>query len=178
MYHTTLQWRHNGRDGVSNYQPHECLRNRLFRRWSKETTRFRVTGLCQGNSPVTSEFPAQEASDAENASIWWRHLVNRFLGVITIDFCWSRVGGQISFKVWLNTVKMMKSVSRWRWVWRYQTLQCTVNYLEWLDLWRGPGLPVHMKMRQWDNLKICEESLKTQKARLIWVTTYKFPDFF
>ena len=31
----TLQWRHNGRDGVSNHQPHECLLNRLFRRRSK-----------------------------------------------------------------------------------------------------------------------------------------------
>ena len=26
-----------------------------------------------GNSPVTGEFPAQRASYAENASIWWRH---------------------------------------------------------------------------------------------------------
>ena len=26
-----------------------------------------------GNSPVTGEFPAQTASDAENVSIWWRH---------------------------------------------------------------------------------------------------------
>ena len=28
---------------------------------------------CAGNSPVTSEFPAQRASNAENVSIWWRH---------------------------------------------------------------------------------------------------------
>ena len=28
----TLQWRHNGRHGVSNHQPHHCLFNRLFRR--------------------------------------------------------------------------------------------------------------------------------------------------
>ena len=28
---------------------------------------------CKGNSPVTGEFPAQRASDAENVSIWWRH---------------------------------------------------------------------------------------------------------
>ena len=28
--------------------------------------------LC-GNSPVTGEFPAQMASNAENVSIWWRH---------------------------------------------------------------------------------------------------------
>ena len=28
---------------------------------------------CVGNSPVTGEFPAQMASNAESASIWWRH---------------------------------------------------------------------------------------------------------
>ena len=31
-----LQWRHNGRDGVSNHQPHHCLLNRLFRCRSKK----------------------------------------------------------------------------------------------------------------------------------------------
>ena len=36
---------------------------------------LRVAGLCAGNSPVTGEFPAQRASDAENASILWRHHV-------------------------------------------------------------------------------------------------------
>ena len=41
----------------------------VFSRRSK----LRVTGLCKGNSPVTGEFPAQMASNAENVSIWWRH---------------------------------------------------------------------------------------------------------
>ena len=68
-----LQWRHNGRDGVSNHQPHDCLLKQLFRRRSKKTSKLRVTGLCVGNSPVTGEFPAQMASNAENVSIWWRH---------------------------------------------------------------------------------------------------------
>ena len=45
-----LQWRHNGRGGVSNHQPHDCLPNRLFRRRSKKTSKLRVTGLCV-NSP-------------------------------------------------------------------------------------------------------------------------------
>ena len=27
----SLRWRHNERDGVSNHQPHDCLRNHLFR---------------------------------------------------------------------------------------------------------------------------------------------------
>ena len=32
----TLWWRHNGHDGVSNHQPHDCLLNRLFRLRSKK----------------------------------------------------------------------------------------------------------------------------------------------
>ena len=39
------------------------------RRRSKKTSKLRVTGLCAGNSPVTTEFPAQSASNAENVSI-------------------------------------------------------------------------------------------------------------
>ena len=68
----SLQWRHNGRDSVSNHQPHDCLLNRLFKCRSKETSKLRVTGLCAGNSPGTGGFPAQMASNAENVSIWWR----------------------------------------------------------------------------------------------------------
>ena len=71
----SLQWRHNERDGVSNHQPHDCMLNRLFRRRSKKTSKLRVTGLCAGNAPVTDEFPAQRASNAENVSILWRHHV-------------------------------------------------------------------------------------------------------
>ena len=67
--------RHNERDGVSNHHPLDYLLNRLFRRRSKKTPKFRVTGLCEGNWPVTGEFPAQRASNAENVSIWWRHHV-------------------------------------------------------------------------------------------------------
>ena len=47
----SLRWRHNGRENVSNHQPHDCLLNRLFRRRSKKTSKLRVTGLCVGNSP-------------------------------------------------------------------------------------------------------------------------------
>ena len=68
-----LQWRYNERDGFSNHQPHDYLLKRLFRRRSNKTPKLRVTGLCEGNSPVTGEFPAQRASYAENMSIWWRH---------------------------------------------------------------------------------------------------------
>ena len=36
----------------------------------------------RGNSPETGEFPAQMASNAENVSIWWRHRVHCFTGVM------------------------------------------------------------------------------------------------
>ena len=47
----SLRWRHNGRDSVSNHQPHDFLLNRLFRHRSKKTSTLRVAGLCAGNSP-------------------------------------------------------------------------------------------------------------------------------
>ena len=76
-----LQLRHNGRDGVSNHQPRDCLLNLSFRRRSNNTPKLRVTDLCTGNSPVTGEFPAQMASNAENVSIWWRHHVDSLLSL-------------------------------------------------------------------------------------------------
>ena len=72
-HHVTLRWRHNGHDGVSNHQPHHCLLNLLFGCRSKKTPKIRVTGLCAGKSPESGELPAEMASNAENASIWWRH---------------------------------------------------------------------------------------------------------
>ena len=69
----SLQWRHYGRDSVSNHQPRGCLLNRLTRCRSKKTSKLRVTGRCAGNSPETGEFSAQRASNAENVSIWLRH---------------------------------------------------------------------------------------------------------
>ena len=83
----SLRWRHNGRDAVSNHQPRDCLLNRLFRRRSKKTSTLRATGLCSGNSPATGEFPAQMASNAEKASISWRHYVTRQ----SVDIAQSRI---------------------------------------------------------------------------------------
>ena len=52
-----LQWRHNGRDGVSNHQLHHCLLNCLFGRRSKKISKLRITGLCAGNSPGPGNSP-------------------------------------------------------------------------------------------------------------------------
>ena len=41
-----------------------------------QISKLRVTGLCDGNSPVIGEFPAQRARNAENLFILWhRHVI-------------------------------------------------------------------------------------------------------
>ena len=85
----SLQWRHNGCDGVSNHQLHHCLPNRLFRRRSKKAPKPHLTGLCAGNSLMSGELPAQVSSNTESVSIWWRHHVPWFCvcGGSTVIFC-------------------------------------------------------------------------------------------
>ena len=39
----------------------------------EKPSKLRITGLCEGNSPVTDEFPAHRVSNAETVSICWRH---------------------------------------------------------------------------------------------------------
>ena len=46
--------------GVSIVYSTVCLDRR-----SKKASKLRATGLCEGNSPVTGELPAQRASNAE-----------------------------------------------------------------------------------------------------------------
>ena len=79
VHGASLKRRHNERDGVSNHRRLDYFLNRFYRSSSKKTSKLRVTGLCEGNSPVTGEFPAQRASNTENVSIWWRHHITRVL---------------------------------------------------------------------------------------------------
>ena len=68
----TLQWRHNGRNSVSNHHS-RLFTQRFIQAQIKENIKLRVTGLCARNSPGTGEFPAHMASNTETVSIWWRH---------------------------------------------------------------------------------------------------------
>ena len=99
-----IRWHHNGRDGVSNHQPHDCLLNRLFGRRSKKTSKLRVTGLCVGNSPGIGKFPAQMASNSENVSIWWRHHVhlNAHWQIFTLQSLWWRPPSDKQHMVFFN----------------------------------------------------------------------------
>ena len=65
----SLQCRHNEHDCVSNHRRLDCLLNHVFRRTSKKTSNLRVTGLCEGNSPVIGEFLTSSTSNAANVSI-------------------------------------------------------------------------------------------------------------
>ena len=69
--HCPLLRHHNGRDGVSNHQPHDCLLNRLFRRRSKKTSKLRVTGLCVGNSPHTWPVTRKMFPFNDVIMSWW-----------------------------------------------------------------------------------------------------------
>ena len=62
-----MPWRHNG-----HILPDKRQDNRAEIRENIKATRG---WPCEGNSPVTYEFPAQKTSNAEKISIWWRHNV-------------------------------------------------------------------------------------------------------
>ena len=82
-YDVWLQWCLNEGEGVSNDRRLDCLINRLFRRRSMKTSSIRITGLCQGNSPVTGEIPAQRASNAEMFSFDDVIMRNRYIYMVT-----------------------------------------------------------------------------------------------
>ena len=98
LFGESLQWRHIDCGGVSNHRRLDCLLIRLFR--PKKTPKLRVTGLCEGDTPVTVGFPSQKASIAENVSIWWCHrvytVVFLFLWTVmisdTLIFIWAWYG--------------------------------------------------------------------------------------
>ena len=63
----------------------DCLLNRLFRRRSTETSKLCVTGLCEGNSPVTGEFPAQRPVSRETFRLWLGAIIGRIIGIPVLN---------------------------------------------------------------------------------------------
>ena len=63
----------------------------LIRTHIKELSKPALLALCEGSLPMTCEFPAQRASNAEEASIWWwlrhyRHIGCRYLR-LCMSYC-------------------------------------------------------------------------------------------
>ena len=129
----SLQWHHNGHDGVSNHQPHDCLLNRLFRCRSKKTSKLHIIGLCVGNSPVTGDFPVQMDSKVENVSIWswWLHQMETFPALLAICVGNSPVPGEFptqrpvtrKFDVYFD-LRLNKRLCKQTWGWWLETLLC------------------------------------------------------
>ena len=98
-----LRWRHNERCGVSNHRRLHRLLNRLSRRRSQKISKLRVTGLGEGNSPVTGEFPTPVASNAENASIWCRHHGSLLVQIMVCHLLNAKpLPGSIQANCWLD----------------------------------------------------------------------------
>ena len=65
-----------------------------------------ITGLCEGNSPVTGEFLAKRASNAENVSIWWRHHAT-----VNCPLCgWGGHAPPVSVKYWPTMFAKLKLI--------------------------------------------------------------------
>ena len=94
----SLRWRHNELDGVSDHQPHDCLLNSLFGRRSKKTSKLRVTGLCEGNSPGPVNSPhkgpvARKIVPFDDVIMWIAPK-----GTLYTDFVWETLGQQLMGK--------------------------------------------------------------------------------
>ena len=59
---------------------------------AQKISKLRLTGLCKWNTPVTGDFPAQRASNAEIVSIWWRLHKNQFQASSSWWLCWTTWG--------------------------------------------------------------------------------------
>ena len=70
-----------------------------------KTSKFRVTGFCEGNLPVIGEFRAQKASNAENVTIWWRHHATTAKQTTADNahscgiYCWAGMWGEQAYVI-------------------------------------------------------------------------------
>ena len=87
LIHNATYMRHyNEHDGVSNHQPHHCLLKHLFRCRSKKTSKLPVTGLCEGNPPVSGRFHPHKGP------------VTRKIFHLMTSSCWKDCLGAVSIR--------------------------------------------------------------------------------
>ena len=72
---------------TSQIQKHlDCLLNHLFRRRSNDTSKLRVTGLCEGSPQVTGGIPSQKACKTENVFLP-SNLIHCLSNALEAKFC-------------------------------------------------------------------------------------------
>ena len=133
----SLEWRHNGRDGVSNHQPHDCLLNSLFRRRSKKTSKLRVTCLWVGNSPV-----AVMTSSCQKPGPWFNIKMssyqyrNSHCGDKTIlrpSYLHNGISytGKMTYLYWISPQWVKRNSSAiWESIWLAVSLRTPMGFLE------------------------------------------------
>ena len=95
----SLEWRHDGCDGVSNLRRRDRLLYCLYRRRSKKTSKLRATGLCEGNPLVTWWFLLTKGQWRGNVSIWWRHHAPHRNYIYARPVLWKHNGRDLSTAV-------------------------------------------------------------------------------
>ena len=119
-----LQWHHNGHDGVSNHQPHDCLLNRLFRHWSFVRGIHRWPVNSPHKWPVTRKMLPFDvvimASVCYTYIAWPPSLFLLYL-FYTIEILWFLKFSMIMDSIceWLNVICMI-SIHRFCFCWRGQ----------------------------------------------------------
>ena len=161
--YNTLQWSHNERDGVLS----------LAFRWFaqpfdqaqiKENIKVRRHRLWWGNSPVTGEFPAQRASDADNVSISWRHH--------SLQIYYMADGGLASLAAWhcesLFSIRRVQQRQQWRYLSMYKH---EAGFLRWMITRQTrPGwalMPSQRRTIQWNSILQAE-----MKCNLSMITEF------
>ena len=111
----TLQWRHNGRDSVSNHQPHECLLNRLIRRRKHQSSASLafVRGIHRGpvTRPVTRKmfsFDDVIMKQLETFAVQWR--ISLHLASCPNEFPW-RLKSRTVTELQYNLSKKLNDVT-------------------------------------------------------------------
>ena len=72
--------------------------------------------LFEGNSPVTDEFPAQKASNAENVSIWWRHHSNTAIWFYDAQYILGKFESHITINVIYTVLKTFSIFPHTNWL--------------------------------------------------------------
>ena len=171
----SFPWCHNERDGTSNHQPLHCLLNCWFRHRCKKTSKLRVTGFSAGNSPVTGEFPAQKASNAENVSImsyapigditvashhimcYWPVVCSTACYPVKASYCWPSVRGFPS-----QRASNAENVSM---PWRHRDRGVCDNLIIQIDVWSVVDITVFLSAVDQPRLLYC--SSDTMKDMII-----------
>ena len=102
-----LQWRHNECHCFLNHRHLDCLLSRLLRRTSKKILKIRVTGLFEGNPPVTGAFPSQRAS---SVNIFFQLMTSSCINPLTLTLIrGSLLSGLLFWLIYLPRVGQRKN---------------------------------------------------------------------